>query len=912
MMKKKIFAAMTALAVLCSTVAPAMGAEAAEATSRSAGITYYVSTLHGKDTNNGTSESTPFYSLQKINDLTLQPGDKVLLECGSVFTDGYLHLFGQSGSAEAPIVIDQYGEGSAPVIDTNGQGIWYQNYGYRLDSTSHKYQDYVSSSILLYDTEYIEINNLEIVNKAPKIENTYNAQDVMNRTGVAAVAQDKGTIEHIYLNGLNVHDVIGNVYDKHMNNGGIYFTVFKPHNEGATGISRYDDVKIENCTVKNVNRWGIAVGYTAYWDQFTAMEITDTTAKKYGSTNVAVRNNYIKDAGGDAITMMYCDRPLVEYNVSDGAARQINYKDYSETSSGRVAAAVWPWKCKDAVFQYNEVFDTHNDDGGNGDGQAWDADWGDGTLYQYNYSHNNGGGCVMFCEAQAYRNTFRYNISQNDLMGAMDIARNPDAHVYNNVFYMKENVPFIRNRGNGYYGNMVVENNIIYYAGSTPRTETWTIGGTQTYSNNLYYNYANTPASDSAAVVVNKGTQVFRNAGSGPESTDGTVNLHETPDVRSMFDGYKLAESSPAIGKGKVITDRNGKEASAIDFFGNSLTGISVPDIGAHQYRADEGVGAPAAPQEIEVSEATATAVTLSWPAVKDPIGIAGYKVMDGDTVLADVKEGTTVQLTGLQPGREYKLDVVAYDIQGIPSGKTSFTFKTYGTSSDKPGDRGELNSKVTAAKALKESAYTADSWSKFQAVLKEVEAVLAGSNSTQAEIDSALAKLTAAMNSLQPVSSGNKEPQVESLSLDKTSATIYTKGKSTVTLKAVVVGISGNVTWTSSNPKAAVVKDGKVTAKKAGKTVITASIGSLKATCTVTVKKPSIKVSKKAVTVKKGKKTKLSVKAIPAGKITYVSSNKKIASVTKKGVIKGVKAGSCKLTVKCNGVKKVIKIKVK
>ena len=184
-------------------------------------------------------------------------------------------------------------------------------------------------------------------------------------------------------------------------------------------------MRIENCIVNNVNRWGIAVGYTAYWEKFPDAgdkEIPDADIAAYGSTNVVIRNNYVKDAGGDAITPMYCDRPLVEYNVSDGVARQINTTDYCKNNNaaqtkivGRVAAAIWPWKCKDAVFQYNEAFDTRNGDAGNDDAQAWDADTGDGTLYQYNYSHNNTGGCVMFCYPRSYRNTFRYNISTHPL-----------------------------------------------------------------------------------------------------------------------------------------------------------------------------------------------------------------------------------------------------------------------------------------------------------------------------------------------------------------------------------------------------------------------------------------------------------------------------------------------------------------
>lgn len=80
---------------------------------------------------------------------------------------------------------------------------------------------------------------------------------------------------------------------------------------------------------------------------------------------------------------------------------------------GKTAAAIWPWKCKEALFQYNEAYHTFE----NQDGQAWDADSGDGTVYQYNYSYNNGGGCVMFCEPESVHNTFRYNISMLDQGG---------------------------------------------------------------------------------------------------------------------------------------------------------------------------------------------------------------------------------------------------------------------------------------------------------------------------------------------------------------------------------------------------------------------------------------------------------------------------------------------------------------
>ena len=151
----------------------------------------------------------------------------------------------------------------------------------------------------------------------------------MNRTGVAVVAQNAGTIDHIVLDDLYIHDVKGNVYDKHMNNGGIYFTVFMPEDEASTGIPKYNDVTIQNCYVKDVSRWGIALAYTAYYNQFNAAEIDDTVCRKYGATDVVIKNNYVESVGGDAITTMYCYQPLVEYNVADGVAKEINADIYS-------------------------------------------------------------------------------------------------------------------------------------------------------------------------------------------------------------------------------------------------------------------------------------------------------------------------------------------------------------------------------------------------------------------------------------------------------------------------------------------------------------------------------------------------------------------------------------------------------
>ena len=57
----------------------------------------------------------------------------------------------------------------------------------------------------------------------------------------------------------------------------------------------------------------------------------------------------------------------------------------------------------------------------------------------------------MFCMKEAIHNTFRNNISYDDLGGILSLASNPDAYIANNHFYIREGVPFKRKRMRGKY-----------------------------------------------------------------------------------------------------------------------------------------------------------------------------------------------------------------------------------------------------------------------------------------------------------------------------------------------------------------------------------------------------------------------------------------------------------------------------
>ena len=132
--------------------------------------------------------------------------------------------------------------------------------------------------------------------------------------------------------------------------------------------------------------------------------------------------------------------------------------------------------------------------------------------------------------------------------------------------------------------------------------------------------------------------------------------------------------------------------------------------------------------------------------------------------------------------------------------------------------------------------------------------------------------------------------------------------------------GSASQIAYKSSKPSVATVDaKGVVTALKAGTATITATtFNKKKATCKVTVKNTkepkSLELNATAISV--GVKEKFTlVPEITDGTtttFTFTSANKKIATVSKKGVVTGVKAGSTTVTVKtANGLKATCKVTV-
>lgn len=135
-----------------------------------------------------------------------------------------------------------------------------------------------------------------------------------------------------------------------------------------------------------------------------------------------------------------------------------------------------------------------------------------------------------------------------------------------------------------------------------------------------------------------------------------------------------------------------------------------------------------------------------------------------------------------------------------------------------------------------------------------------------------------------------------------------------------VTMSNASKVTYKTSNGKiVTVTPKGMVTAKKVGKAQITATDekGNTK-TYVITVKRAprKVKVNFAKKTMKKGKKATVKVrfaKGEYSSSNTFQSSNKKVATVNRKGIITAGKKGTCRITVKTyNGKKALIKITVR
>ncbi len=463
--------------------------------------TYYVDSKTGADSKSGLTPAEGWKTLGRVNRQTFKPGDAILFKAGTSYTG----QFKPQGSGQlihgkpTPIVVGKYGEGPRPRIDGEGR---------------------VLDTVLLRNVEYWEIRDLEVTNRGP-VRRPW-------QTGVHLVADGCGTLHHLYLADLDVHDISGDLRKSH-EGCGIYF-------ESLGGKeSHFQDLRIENCHLARTDRNGICQRRSGGASR---------------SLGVIIRGNVLEDIGGDGIKPWGSNGALVEHNILRGGRMRCD----------DAAAGIWPWDCDDTVIQFNEVSGMH----GIGDGQGFDSDFlCRRSIFQYNYSHDNDGGFMLICtpsDSYCDDTIVRYNISQNDGINSARVfhfagsARN--TMIYNNVIYVgaKQDLPLLLYTNWGSYAhNTRFVNNIFYVDGRV--TYDWGKSTQNVFENNVFFGKHQGRPDDPGARLEKP---PLLNPGSGASGFDS-------------LGGYKL-RAGASFSRGRLVPNNGGR-----DFFGNPVSAREPP-----------------------------------------------------------------------------------------------------------------------------------------------------------------------------------------------------------------------------------------------------------------------------------------------------------------------------------------------
>lgn len=480
---------------------------------------YHISN-QGRDEADGLTPASAWCSIARVNQVELQPGDRVLFESGGKWR-GALRLRG-SGQQDQPIRLGRYGEGPLPCIALGDE----------------------SNVVVRFENQdFWEVSELEIIGGQAKPDAVVG--------GIHFVATTANRIlRHIVVKNCVIRDLGGSF--KEYESCGIWVGVEGWNKEYGLTTS-YDWVRIENNRIRNTGRCGILV-----WTCASPVEQTDGSHMfrdgLIPSQHVTIRKNLIEELGGDGILVLGSVKPMIESNVVRRTCLRTG--DPAAATGQRynpASAAVWLHSCVEGVMQFNQVSATGKQPGNN-DGMAFDFDFNcQGCVLQYNYSFDNAGGFLLIMPS-ARQNIARYNLSIDDrdhvlfLVGKLEEAN----LVHNNTFHMRKGDCYLIPRAR-------LVNNIFSVSGSATLEERE--GGGE-FRNNCYHGSWKKLPVDPLAIVADP---MF-------------VNRRSALDVATVLRYHQLRPKSPCRRRGEIIPDNGGR-----DLRGALIPDSTAPDLGAIQ-----------------------------------------------------------------------------------------------------------------------------------------------------------------------------------------------------------------------------------------------------------------------------------------------------------------------------------------
>ena len=286
--------------------------------------TYYVAG-NGSDNNDGRSAGSPFLSLNKVNGLTLQPGDQVLFRRGDTFR-GTLQIR-QSGNAGQPIVVDAFGSGNKPVLagsavvnnwNSVGTNLWQASASFLGGQVTGVYRNGITLPLGRYpnlsapNRGYLTIKSHNGTGQFTGVENVpinftggevvdRPVQWILNRSlitgqnGNTFSANESGNYSYgdgwgyFIQNHPATLDQTGEWYYNPNNKTLLLYSDADPNGQTITATANSEAVRIVN--VNNITLRNVAITQSIY-----------TNLLLENATNITVTGNDITQAGEDGLT----------------------------------------------------------------------------------------------------------------------------------------------------------------------------------------------------------------------------------------------------------------------------------------------------------------------------------------------------------------------------------------------------------------------------------------------------------------------------------------------------------------------------------------------------------------------------------------------------------------------------------
>lgn len=489
--------------------------------------TYYVSQL-GNDNNSGISPQEAWKTIDKVNRMDFEPGDRILFEGGQTFNGSIRFKLSDSGTPENQIELGSFGNGRAVIDAQTGTG---------LSAT---------------DCEYVIINNLNFTGIGRKDGNTGNGLSFSYCSNIIVDSVEVSGFQHsgLTLKNIGYNFRITNVYAHDNGYAGIYVS--------GTDKTSLSDIYIGHCVAAN------NPGDPTVNDNHSGSGIFG-----YNVTNMVIEYCNASNNGGDmpwnqngpgGIWVAEADNVVIQHCISSGNKTSPGAKDGVgfDLDGGTT----------NSVIQYCLSYNNHG------------AGFG---IYQYSNATNWDNNIIRYCISENDGN-ISANGSVEIWNGTIINSEFKNLEFYNNVIY-NEDKPALyflnhRNAGFNFRNNIFVSKSGKIYD---------RING-ENFQGNNWYSLANTSTQDSLNFIawVQANNQEMINGDivgiyANPKLVNpGSSNI-TNPLLLSLVDDYKLKMESPVIDKGLDLESLFYINSGTRDYFGVPIQQGMAFNIGVDQ-----------------------------------------------------------------------------------------------------------------------------------------------------------------------------------------------------------------------------------------------------------------------------------------------------------------------------------------